>query len=368
MPPASPPHLEPVGYEALNGFDDDNAGEAFSAFARVAQAIVADAPALRAARPVSPGLRAAAAGALALGAPDAGAARAFFRRFFQPFRIVPPGSPHGFLTGYYEPVVKGSFEPSPGFTGPVLARPDDLLSFAPGEGPAGFDPALAGARRGPDGALAPYPARADIEAENRRPLIWLEDAVEVFLMQVQGSARVELSDGRRMRLVYDGRNGRPYTSIGRLLVESGEIPLAEMSLARLKEWLRAHGLQPGERGRTLMQRNESYIFFRLAEDENPSLGPTGGAGTPLDPLRSLAIDRTIWSYGLPFWIEADLPWRSDSPSPFRRLMVAADTGTAIVGPARADIFFGTGDEAGRRAGAIRHGADFVVLLPAGEGP
>ena len=362
------PHLERVEFDALNGFADDDAVAAFAAFARVARALVEDSPALRAARPTSAGLRAAAAEALDLAVSDAESARAFFRRRFQPFRVAPPGSPHGFLTGYYEPVVKGSFEPSPGFQGPVLARPEDLVSFAPGEGPAGFDPTLAGARRLADGTLEPYPTRAEIEGAKSAPLIWLQDAVEVFLMQVQGSARVELPDGRRMRLVYDGRNGRPYTSIGRLLVESGEIPLAEMSLATLKAWLRAHGLQPGDRGRALMQRNASYIFFRLAEDPDPALGPTGGAGTSLDPLRSIAIDRTVWSEGLPFWIEAVIPWRDEAPKPFRRLMIAADTGTAIVGPARADIFFGTGDEAGRRAGAVRHGADFVVFLPAGEGP
>ena len=171
---------------------------------------------------------------------------------------------------------------------------------------------------------------------------------------MQGSARLRLADGRKARLVYDGRNGQPYTSIGRLLIEAGEIPEREMSLARLKAWLRANGLKPGDKGRAIMQRNASYVFFRLVEDVDPALGPIGGAGIALTPLRSIAVDRALWSYGLPFWIDAALPWESDELSPFRRLMVAHDTGSAIVGPARADIFFGAGEAAGARAGAIRH--------------
>ena len=138
-----------------------------------------------------------------------------------------------------------------------------------------------------------------------------------------------------------------------------------MSLARLKAWLRANGLQPGEKGRAILQRNRSYVFFRLEADSDPALGPIGGAGIALTPLRSIAIDRTIWSYGLPFWIDAELPWEREAVSPFRRLMIAHDTGSAILGPARADIFFGGGEAAGTRAGAILdiRGA-FVVPLAA----
>ena len=173
---------------------------------------------------------------------------------------------------------------------------------------------------------------------------------------------------RSARLVYAGRNGRPYTSIGRLLIESGEIAESDMSLAALKQWIRAAGQNPGDKGLALMQRNESYVFFALQEEGNPDLGAMGGQGAGLTALRSIAIDRTFWPYGLPFWIAADLPWQSTSPSAFRRLMIAQDTGSAIVGPARVDIFFGAGDDAGARAGDIRHAGDVVVLLPATEGP
>jgi len=127
-------------------------------------------------------------------------------------------------------------------------------------------------------------------------------------------------------------------------------------------------LGEGERGLELMRRNCSFVFFRLVDDFDASLGPVAGAGVALTPLRSIAVDRTLWSYGLPFWIEADLPWADEAPRPFRRLMIAQDTGSAIVGPARADIFFGGGDAAGARAGAIRHSGAFAVLLPVGDEP
>jgi membrane-bound lytic murein transglycosylase A len=132
--------------------------------------------------------------------------------------------------------------------------------------------------------------------------------------------------------------------------------------------VRAHGQNAWEAGLKLMQRNESYVFFALHEESAQSCGPIGGQGVNLSALRSIAIDRSLWSYGLPFWIGADLPWRDSSASPFRRLMVAQDTGSAITGPARADVFFGSGDDAGARAGDIRHSGEMVVLLPAEEAP
>ena len=137
-----------------------------------------------------------------------------------------------------------------------------------------------------------------------------------------------------------------------------------MSLAALKAWLR----RDSDRGLAMMRRNRSFVFFKLVDDFDARLGPIAGAGVALTPLRSIAVDRTIWAYGLPFWIDAELPWNDETPRPFRRLMFAQDTGSAIVGAARADLYFGGGDAAGERAGAIRHPAEFVVLLPQGDGP
>jgi membrane-bound lytic murein transglycosylase A len=308
----------------MDPYGEDARG-AFAVFRALARDLIAGAAPLRAAKPAPPELLAAARAALDA---DEGRAAEFFADRFAP---RPLGQ--GFVTGYYEPWVEGALAPSPEFTAPLLARPADL------------------------GARDPYPTRAEIEAEMRDPVVWLRDAVETYLIQVQGSARVRLRDGTWRRLVYDGRNARPYTSIGRLLIEAGEIPEPEMSLARLKAWLRA---DPA-RGRALMRRNESFVFFRLAADVGE--GPIGGAGRPLTPLRSLAVDRSFWSYALPFRVEAELPWRSEAPEPFARLMIAQDTGTAIVGPARADLYFGGGEEAGTRAGSIRHAAQMTVLWP-----
>jgi membrane-bound lytic murein transglycosylase A len=325
--------MRAAGFDALAGFAEDDALAAFRVFKAHGESLLAGEPPLRAARPAPPGLMEAARAAQGGDIGDAGAARAFFAVHFEPRYVG-----RGFLTGYYEPWVDGALAPSPDFRAPLLARPVDLVS------------------------RAPYPARAEIEADMRDPVVWLRDAVEAYLIQVQGSARVRLPDGSWRRLIYDGRNGRPYTSIGRRLIESGEIAEPKMSLARLKAWLRADP----ERGRALMRLNESFVFFRLAPDVGE--GPIGGAGRPLTPLRSLAVDRGHWSYGLPFFVRADIPWRDERAEPFARLMIAEDTGTAIVGAGRADLFFGGGEAAGARAGAIRHDAEMFALWPRGERP
>jgi membrane-bound lytic murein transglycosylase A len=363
------PRLEPVGFDDLVGFEADDALAAFAAFSRSARALCDGAAPTRPARAPSPRLVAIAREALEAEIRDAADARRFFSTRFRAYRVnSEEADGKGLVTGYYEPRLKGSPTRAAEFTAPILARPRDLVTFPPGAAPAGFDPALSGAQRLADGTLRPYPDRAAIEAEGGEALLWLADPVEVFFVQVQGSARVELPDGREVRLAYDGRNGRPYTSIGRLLIEAGEIPEREMSLARLKAWLRERGLSPRERGRATMQRNRSYVFFKIEEDFDPSQGPIGGAGVALTPLRSIAIDRSIWAYGAPMWIDAELPWEGEAATPFRRLTIAQDTGSAILGAARADIYFGGGEAAGERAGAIRHRGQFTALLPLGDEP
>lgn len=339
-------NLTPLTFADLAGFGRDDLAEAFRVFASSCAAIAGKKPSLREAIAASSALKTVVPTALHQEIRTSAQAQRFFETHFRPYRVGSNGLDDNasFLTGYYEPIVEGSLTRSDDFTAPILARPKNF-------------PALA-------------PDRAAIEAGTLKghaaPIVWLRDPVEVFLVQVQGSARVQLSDGRLLRLVYAGRNGHPYTSIGRILIETGEIAEADMSLARLKQWIRGHGQDPGDLGCALMQRNKSYVFFALDTDLDPAAGPIGGQGISLTPLRSIAIDRTIWSYGLPFWIAADLPWQGPCPSPFRRLMIAQDTGSAIVGPARADIFFGAGDDAGAHAGDIRHGGVFIVLLPAEE--
>jgi membrane-bound lytic murein transglycosylase A len=343
--------LSRLSFADLAEFGQDDHLEAFQVFARSCAAIAAKKSHLRKGASATPALNAIANAALRQDIRDTAQARRFFERHFRPFRVFEKGaapSISGFLTGYYEPFVEGSLTRSRDFATPVLARPDNLNAFAP------------------------YPDRAAIEAgaieRHSRAIVWLRDRVELFLVQVQGSARVRLADGSCLRLVYAGRNGHPYTSIGRILIDSGEIAEADMSLATHKQWIRAHGQNPGDAGALLMHHNKSYVFFSLHEEREPARGPIGGQGISLTALRSIAVDRAIWTYGLPFWIAADLPWRGSSPSPFRHLMIAQDTGSAIKGPARADFFFGSGDDAGACAGDIRHAGDVVVLLPAEEAP
>ncbi|WP_373866733.1 murein transglycosylase A [Methylobacterium oxalidis] len=352
--------LEAVAPAALPGFPGADPGAALDAFRRTcAGTPAAQLPAVAGAA----GDLAAACRAAASVAPHE--AGAFFAGAFDAYRVVRPAdgaNPErrtGFLTGYFEPELAGSLAPRPGYAAPVLARPDDLVTFEPGETRPGLDPALRAARAAGTG-FEPYPDRAAIEdgalGERGRPLLYLRDAVDLFVLQVQGSGRVRLPDGRSVRVLYDGRNGRPYTSIAKLIVAEGHLPLEGLTLARWTGWLRDNP----EAARRLMRKNASYIFFRLAAVEDPGLGPPGAAGAPLSPGRSIAVDANLWRYGLPFWLEGRLPGGGSETG---RLVVAADTGSAIVGPARGDLYLGTGAEAGVAAGNLRDAVGFVVLLP-----
>lgn len=356
--------MVPLSFQELQYYEQDRHLLAFNAFRASCRRIADGRPVLRPAADPEADLRTVSLSALSSAVETDGQARSWFEAFFRPYRVRPRHSKAAFLTGYYEPEVEGSLKPSSAYSAPVLARPVDLVNQpirVSGE-------TLMAARRAPDGTLAPYPTRAEIQADRTAysPVIWLRDAIEVFMVQVQGSARVKLPDGRVLRLVYAGRNGRPYTSIGRILVQEGHVPLAELTLDRLKEWVRGAGQATGEAGRLLMERNESYVFFEARPCVDAAVGPIGGEGVNLTTGRSLAIDRTIWPYGLPVWISGAFA-DEEGRSGFHRLMTAQDTGSAILGPGRGDIFFGSGETAGRRAAMVRHSADFVVFLPKGAG-
>lgn len=364
-PPAPPgASIEPVRFEALAGWAQDDHAAAYRAFRVTCAAVAEDAPALRPALVAMPELRHICSEALTRPPDlDAASARTFFERHFTPFRILPPQG-RGFLTGYFEPEVDGSLTPTPEFSAPVYGRPPELVTLQPGDPrPAPLAPDLAAARRTAAGGLEPFAVRAEIYAGllQGRGLeqLYLRDEAEVFIIQVQGSARVRLGGNRIVRLTYSGRNGHPYTSIGRLLINEGRIAPEEMSLDRLMGWLRAN---PGE-ARRVMEANRSYVFFARQDETDPAQGPIGGAGVPLTSGRSIAIDRGIWPYGLPVFLETDIDTLDSGIGRIARLMVAQDTGSAILGPARADFFWGSGAEAGRRAGLTRHALGFTVLWP-----
>jgi membrane-bound lytic murein transglycosylase A len=351
-------------FDDLAGWAADDHLAAFRVFREQCMAIARQSAALRPGAPPPQALVALCKRPEFGAVSSAGEARAFFERWFTPLDIH-PATGGGFLTGYYEPETEGSPVRTPDFTAPLLARPADVETIPQGETRPGVPEGFAAARRNPDGSFSPYADRGAILdgalGGAAEPILWLRDDVEVFFMQVQGSGRVRLPDGTTARIAYAGRNGHPYTSIGRAVVREGLMTVEEASLDKLKAWLRAN---PAE-GQRIMRLNASYVFFRLADELADAAGPIGGAGLPLTPWRSIAIDRTIWPYGLPVWLEADLPL-AEGAEHFRKLTVAQDTGSAILGPARADLYHGSGAVAGSRAGVLRHPMRFVVLWPKPE--
>ena len=298
---------------------------------------------------------------------DAAAARAFFETRFAFWRVRPQAEGRGFMTGYFEPEFEGALERSEADPTPLYGRPTDLVTRLPDEAWPGLDPALAAARRTEKG-LEPYADRAAIEDGaldgQGLEILWMRDPVDRFVLQVQGSGRIRLPDGSVTRVAYAGRNGHAYTSLGRVLSQRESIPPAQMTMDRLVARLKADA----GFARELIRQNRSFVFFVRRDDLPPESGPIGGAGLPLTPLHSIAVDRTLWPYGMPAWIDADLPDGKGASERFRRLTIAQDTGSAILGPARIDLFVGSGPEAGYRAGLIRHGFDFTVLWPRRAAP
>ncbi|MCC2096944.1 MAG: MltA domain-containing protein [Hyphomicrobiales bacterium] len=366
--------LQPVPFRALAGWSAENFSEAFATFEQTCRSILDGRIPPRQGQPAPDLLVGVCRKAAALGTPkQRNQFRQYFEANFQPYLVIPrsgeSASPPGFLTGYYEPEVPGSLTKTIEFSEPLLGLPENHVVLQDSDArDSGFPKDLTTAIRTADGALKPYPAREAIAGGKlgnlAPPLVWVRDGIEAFMIHVQGSARIRLPNGKILRAKYAGRNGHPYTSIGRVLVERYNISPDKMSMKHLKRWVRTAGQRLGQPGRRLMEENRSFIFFSLDRSLKEDIGPVGASGVNLTALRSIAIDRTIWPYGLPYWIEADLPWRTtDQKSPLRRLMIGQDTGSAILGPARADIFFGSGTQAGALAGAIRHGARFHVLLP-----
>jgi membrane-bound lytic murein transglycosylase A len=313
-------------------------------------------------RPVRAALEQVCARAVKAGTLGPEAARQFFETNFVPVRIRKLGDTAGFLTGYYEPIVDGSRFPTREFTVPLYRRPHDLV--APGFPDGGPFPNTGRAmRRTASGELVPYYDRGEIEDGaldgQHLEICWLRSATEALFIQIQGSARVRLEDGTMVRINYGAHNGYSYVPVGRVLIERNLVPREEMSMQRIREWMHDNP----EGAKEVRRQNRSVVFFRIV-GLNDDTEAIGGQGIPLSAGRSIAVDKALHVYGTPFFIEADLPLASPkSQSPFRRIMIAQDTGSAIVGPARADLFFGAGDEAGQVAGRIRQPGRFAILLP-----
>ena len=293
-------------------------------------------------------------------APDAseGEISSFFELEFDPFQVVnADDSTTGMVTGYYEPLLRGSRVRSTRFRYPLYATPNDLLVIDLGS----VYPDLRGRRlRGRiDGnRVVPYFSRADIDREQGPlkglELVWVDDAVEVFFLHIQGSGQVELENGERMRVGYAEQNGHPFRSLGRLLIDRGEIPPERASMQGIKEWARKNP----QRAQEFLNANASYVFFRELPRDLP--GPIGALGVPLTAERSIAVDARVVPLGAPVYLATTYPNSSD---PLNRLMVAQDTGGAIAGAVRADFFWGFGDAAGSLAGKMRQSGRMWVLLP-----
>lgn len=289
------------------------------------------------------------------------AARGFFEASFQPVAVTDRGKAEGLFTGYYEPLLMGSRTPGGRFTVPLHQRPADLVNVDLGA----FDASLQGKRiagRVDGGRLLPYPDRAAIDAgalDGRGyELLWVDDPVAKFFLQIQGSGLVELAEGQRVRVGYADQNGRSYRAIGRDLVEMGALTREEVSLQTIRDWLHAH--PDGASG--MMARNPSYVFFRELGDATTSTGPVGAQNVQLTPERSLAVDRRFMALGLPIWLDTTAPF-PDGDRPFRRLLVSQDTGGAIKGPVRGDVFWGTGPLAEHVAGHMKSPGRWFALLP-----
>jgi membrane-bound lytic murein transglycosylase A len=354
--------LEPIRWAELDGWAADDHLAAFEAY-QVSCRIFRKSKGPNDERPVYNALWEVCRRAAGLRPASAAAARAFFEDNFRPVRIARLGETQGFLTGYWEPIVQGSRTPNPEFSVPLYRRPPDLTAagYKPGVEPFPNKGVPVG-RRNENNEIVPYHDRGAIEAGaldgQKLEICWLKDPFEALSIQIQGSARVILEDGTPLRINYDSHNGYPYTAVGRVLIEQNLVPREEMSMQRIRDWMAANP----EEAPKLRATNRSYVFFRITGLSNDG-EPVGAQGAPLFPGRSIAVDK-IHVYGTPFFIEANLPIETaKAATPFRRLMIAQDTGSAIVGPARADLYWGAGDAAGRIAGRIRHPGRFVMLLP-----
>jgi membrane-bound lytic murein transglycosylase A len=353
--------LEPIAWNDLYGWSSDDHAAAFATFQASCRPIVRSKA--NDERPVRAALEGVCARAIKSGGLSKDAARQFFEGNFLPIRIRKLGDAAGFLTGYYEPIVDGSRFPTREFTVPLYRRPPDLIAAGATQPGGPFPNGGRAFRRAPDGALAPYYDRGEIEDGaldgQHLEICWLRSATDALFIQIQGSARIRLEDGTMLRINYDAHNGYPYVPVGRVLIDRNIIPREEMSMHRIREWMQSH---PDE-AKDVRRQNRSVVFFRIVglTEDGEALG---AQGIPLSAGRSIAVDKALHVYGTPFFIAADLPIANAQPAtPFRRTMIAQDTGSAIVGPARADLYFGAGDEAGLVAGRVRQPGQFAMLLP-----
>ncbi len=345
--------LETLSFATLDGWRKDNQAAAFEAFMKSCDAIQHGTKAMRRARPIYGGLYNACAKGIALaagGKVNAAQARKFFEDNFKPVRILPPVHTYGyytgadgFYTGYYEAEVAGSRVKTEEFNVPLYGVPKRLV--------------------GKKSKVFSRYDRADIVSGALKgkglEICWIKNPVDAFFAQIQGSTRIKLDDGEMLRLNYIASNGKRYTPVGRILLDKGVFTPEEMSMDKIREYMETNP----EEGKALRMKNRSFVFFSKTQLE-PHDECIGAQGIQLTPWRSLAVDPRTHIYGTPIWIDAKFPLKSEVPQDtFQHLMVAQDTGSAIRGPARADIYFGHGGDTPHIAGRIKQFGKFVMLVP-----
>jgi len=346
--------LEPVDFAALPGWNEETFGDSLAGLHAACARFRADSA-----------WQPACAASASLGtSPEE--LRSYYERYFTPWRVsTQEGEVSGLITGYYEPLLHGSRIKHGPYQVPLYAPPDDLLIIDL----AAINPQLRNMRlrgRLEGRRVVPYYSRAQIEqglaSVAGKELLFVEDPVEAFFLQIQGSGRVQLDNGEWVGLGYSDQNGHPYVPIGRLLIERGDLQPGEASMQGIQAWARSHP----ERLPEILDRNPSYVFFReLPPRADPSIGPPGALGVPLVPMRSIAVDRRFIALGAPVFLATTLP---ASDTPLQRLVFAQDTGGAIRGPVRADFFWGFGNEAGQQAGRMRQDGRLWMLWPKGAMP
>ena len=347
--PVSPGKRQMVSYTDLPGWNTDDMKAVWPAFLNTCRAIGK-----------KTAWRDVCLKARDIDGDDTAAIRAFFEAGFDPYRIIGEnGSDTGMATGYYEPLLKGSRVRKGKFRTALYRQPDDLLVIDL----AGTYPQLKGLRlRGKleGNRVVPYDTRAEIEKSGKlagNEIVWVDDVLDAFFLEIQGSGRVYLPESdETIRLAYANQNGRPYRSIGRYLLDLGELKPGQASAQQIRRWI---GKNP-ERLREVLDSNPSYVFFREEKIADPSEGPKGALGVPLTPERSIAVDPRYIPLGAPVFIATTQPYSS---VPLQKLTVAQDTGGAIRGPVRADYFWGFGPEAGEMAGKMKQKLKIWLLLP-----
>jgi membrane-bound lytic murein transglycosylase A len=352
------PILEPVPFAEITGWSNDDHAAAVAAFRRSCREIIEFGHGFK--RPVTFGGTRSDWLPLCHDALKVRDARRFFEMEFMALRVNDPVRPEGLFTGYYEPEAAGSLSHQPGYDVPICRKPADLVTFDEAtEKKLGLKYGRMVA-----GKPAGYFTRREIEEGALKgkglELVWLKNWVDAFFIHVQGSGRIRFEDGSTMRLAYGAKTGQPYSGIGGLLVERGILTKDNMSMQALRKWM----AENPDVARHLMWENKSFIFFRQVKVDDDKLGAPGAQKVSLTPLRSLAIDRSLWMFGTPLWLDANVPSGVNGKmQSFRHLMVAQDTGTAIKGHVRGDVYWGWGVQAALVAGQMKSPGVLIALLP-----